>query len=272
MDLVNIIYKYVNRFINSKELINLLENIDKTKFSSDEVKKIDMLLKDVKKVVDTIPNEIDEIEKNRISNLNHIIELFEKNIDNDSLSEENKKLVEKHYNSLLKDKEHIKDCGPRYEKMVELLNNNSVYIKYAKSMNDLELLEFITQYISVPLYIPLINQEAFDDLVTAGIKEDKRESLWRLAMNYNRKGKDFTKIVDYLIEKRDHYYLAELISGVEEDLDLDKIITKALKTNDLEFIKKVATTPYLDPIFTDEQKNKVKEFIEKKEMKKNEKI
>lgn len=67
-------------------------------------------------------------------------------------------------------------------------------------MNDFELLEFITQFISVPI-TPNISQEAFDDLVLVGIKEDKRESLWRLAMNYNQKRKDFSKIEDYFIKK-----------------------------------------------------------------------
>ena len=38
MDLVNIIYRYVNRFINSLELIELLTTIDRTKFSKKEAK------------------------------------------------------------------------------------------------------------------------------------------------------------------------------------------------------------------------------------------
>lgn len=262
MDLVNIIYRYVNRFINSEELINLLENIDKKNFSDGEIKELDNLLQDVREIVETFPNEIDTIEEKRISNIQHILELFEKNLDSDKLDEQAKESVNRTYNNLLRDKEKVRDSGPRYEKLFEHLSNFSLYRKYCLKMNDLEILKFITQYISVPLP-PKLEQKDFDDLVEAGIKEDKREALWRLAMNYNRKGKDFSKIVDYFIEKRDNYYLAELISGVEEDLDLDVIIDKTLQTQDIEFIRKMANTEYLQPIFTEEQKEKVKKFIQK---------
>lgn len=80
-------------------------------------------------------------------------------------------------------------------------------------------------------------------------------------MNYNCKGKDFSKIEDFFIEKRDHYYLAELISGVNEDLNLDRLIEKVLNTSDLDFIKKLANTEYLQDIFSKKQKEQVKEFI-----------
>ena len=62
MDLVNIVYRYVNRFINSQELIKLLEGIDKTKFSKKEVNEIEALLEKVKKVIETIPIKIDQAE------------------------------------------------------------------------------------------------------------------------------------------------------------------------------------------------------------------
>ena len=38
MELINIVYRYLNRYINSEELVKLLENIDKTKFSEKEQK------------------------------------------------------------------------------------------------------------------------------------------------------------------------------------------------------------------------------------------
>lgn len=77
-------------------------------------------------------------------------------------------------------------------------------------MRDLELLEFITQYISAPM-TPNINQETFDNLVDVGIKEDKREALWRLVFSYNGKNKYFTRIENYFIAKIDDYYLTELV-------------------------------------------------------------
>lgn len=50
MNLVNIIYRYVNRFINSQELIKLLEDMDKTEFSENENKEIKKLLRKLKKL------------------------------------------------------------------------------------------------------------------------------------------------------------------------------------------------------------------------------
>ncbi len=86
-------------------------------------------------------------------------------------------------------------------------------------------------------------------------------------MNYNRKDKDFSKIEDYFIEKRDDYYLAELISGVNEDLDLDKLTQKVLNTNDLDFIKKLANTEYLQAIFSNKEKTAVAEKNKKNKLK-----
>ncbi len=260
MDLANIIYRYVNRFINSEELINQLENIEKSNYSKNELLEIAKLLEQVKEIVKNVPIEIDKVEEKRLENINYILNSLKK-IDKEKLDEETKEFIKKRYESLLKDKECIRDSGPRYQELFDLLTNFSVYNNYCLKVTDLELLEFITQYISVPLPPP-INQETFDDLVASGIKEDKKEAIWRLAMNYARKNKDFSKIEDYFIEKRDHYYLAELISGVYEDLDLNRLIKKVLALKDYEFTKKLANTTYLRGIFTSEQEEEVKMFLE----------
>lgn len=260
MDLANIIYKYINRFINSDELISLIENIDKSNFSKSEVKNIENLLQNIKEVIRMVPNEIDEIEKNRINNINHMVELLEKNLDNDNLNEDEHKVLEKQYNTLLLEKDKIKDCGLRYQKLFELLNDNSIFIKNCEKMNSLELLEFITQYISVPLP-PNINQETFNDLVKVGIEKDKREALWRLAFNYNNKEKDFSMIEDYFILKRDAYYLTELVSAVIEDLDLNRLVDKVIETKDKEFINEIIKKGYyLKDFFSEEAKEKLSKF------------
>lgn len=265
MDLANIIYKYVNRFINSDDLINLLENIDTSNFTQSEVKNIETLLQNIKDVIHTIPNEIDKVEKNRIKGINRMLELFGKNLDNDNLDANNREVLEKQYNSLLVEKEKIKDCGLRYQKLVSLLTDNSIFIKNCEKMNDLELLEFITQYISVSLP-PNINQEIFNNLVKAGIEKDKRESLWRLAFNYNKKDKDFSMIEDYFILKRDAYYLTELVSAVEDDLDLDRLVAKIIKTSDKEFISEIIKKGYyLKDFFSEEAKEKLNKFRKEEE-------
>ena len=61
MDLVNIVYRYVNRLINSDELINLMENLDKEKFSEDEVADITELLDNIKKLKQ-VPGRLQKID------------------------------------------------------------------------------------------------------------------------------------------------------------------------------------------------------------------
>ncbi len=261
MDLVNIIYRYVNRFINSLELIELLATIDKTKFSKKEAKEIDKLLDEVKEIVETVPVEIDQIEINRMTSINHILEDLDNVRKNEKNSKEIKKFAKNKYNSLLKDKENIRDSGPRYKRLYELLVNNSVYKNYCEKMNDLELLEFITQYISAPV-TPNIDQETFDDLVNVGIEKDKREELWRLAFNYSGKKKNFTRIENYFIDKRDDYYLTELISAVKDDLDMNGLIEKVINTKDTNFISSCGKRAINIGIFTDEEIEKLKERIQ----------
>lgn len=259
MDLVNIVYRYINRFINSQELVKLLEDIDKTKFSDKEVNEIEMLLEKVKKIIETIPIEIDQVEIRRMASLNRVLEDLEKIKENENNSNEARKFAENKYNSLIKDKNIERDSGPRYEKLCGLLLNNFVYVNSCEKMSDLELLEFITQYISAPI-TPNINQGTFNDLVTIGIQEDKREALWRLAFNYSRKNKDFTSIEDYFVQKRDDYYLIELVSAVKEDLDIDKLVEKVINTKDKKFIISCGNRAKNIGIFSDEEIKKLKEI------------
>lgn len=258
MDLVNLMYRYINRFINSDELLKELKMIDLNKYSEEEINVIKQLISSVKKIKDNIPNEQDEIEKNRLENINRMLKLIDDIKTNSKDDEKGKEFINKRYNQLLKEKEHVRDGGRLYKDLFKLLTNNSLVNKYASQMNDMELLEFITEYISVPMP-PQITQKAFDDLVSVGIKEDKREALWRLAFNYNRKKMNFFRIEDYFIEKRDDYYLAELVSAVGEDLDMDKLINKIISTKDKKFIHQlIERGKHIGDMFTDEQISKIK--------------
>ncbi len=62
MDLVNIVYRYVNRFINSEELINHLETLDRNKFSKIENEEINKLIKEVREIIKNVPIKIDQVE------------------------------------------------------------------------------------------------------------------------------------------------------------------------------------------------------------------
>lgn len=239
MDLVNIMYRYINKFINSDELLMGLENIDLSKYSNEEKKDIEKLITDVKNIKDNIENEVDEVEFKRLENLELILGILEDGKNNKNFEGKTINLIEELDNKLQQEKGIIRDGGKLYSELFELLTKHPIIVKYSKSMDATELFEFITKYISAPMP-PVLTQEEFNELVKIGIKKDKRESLWRLAFNYNRKNKDFSLIEDYFIHKRDGYYLVELISAVEEDLDLDKIIKKVMDTKDKEFINDCA--------------------------------
>ena len=206
MDLVSLMYKYINRFINSDELLESLEELDLNNFTDEEKASIKKLIDDIKSIKDKIPNEVDEIEKNRIEINEKYVNGIDKILQNNTLENKLKEKFLKIREGLLEDKKKVKDGGKLYESLFTLLADNDLINYYCDLLNDYELLEFIAQYISVPMP-PQISQEKFDKIVKVGIENDEREWLWRLAFNYNEKNKDFSLIEDYFIEKRDDYYL-----------------------------------------------------------------
>ena len=241
MDLVSLIYKYINRFINSDELLESLEELDLNNFTDEEKVSIKKLIDDIKSIKDKIPNEVDEIEKNRLEINEKYVNGIDKILQNNTLENKLKEKFLKIREGLFEDKKKVKDGGKLYESLFTLLADNDLINYYCDLLNDYELLEFIAQYISVPMP-PQISQEKFDKIVKVGIENDEREWLWRLAFNYNEKNKDFSLIEDYFIEKRDDYYLTELISAVREDLNMKKLKKKVIATKDKKFINKVKST------------------------------
>lgn len=241
MDLVSLMYKYINRFINSDELLESLEELDLNNFTDEEKASIKKLIDDIKSIKDKIPNEVDEIEKNRIEINEKYVNGIDKILQNNTLENKLKEKFLKIREGLLENKKKVKDGGKLYESLFTLLADNDLINYYCDLLNDYELLEFIAQYISVPMP-PQISQEKFDKIVKVGIENDEREWLWRLAFNYNEKNKDFSLIEDYFIEKRDDYYLTELISAVPDDLNMKKLKKKVIATKDKKFINKVKST------------------------------
>lgn len=241
MDLVTLMYKYINRFINSDELLKSLEELDLNKFTDEEKITINKLINDIKIIKDKTANEIDEIEKNRLETIEKYVNGIDRILQNNNLENKLKEKFLKIKQDLMEDKKKVKDGGKLYKNIYILLTDNDLINHYWDLMNDYELLEFIAQYISVPMP-PQIDQEKFNDLVEVGIENDEREWLWRLAFNYNRKNKDFSIIEDYFIEKKDSYYLTELISAIPEDLDMKKLKEKVLATKDKKFITSVKKT------------------------------
>lgn len=241
MDLVDLMYKYINRFINSDELLNRLENLNLSNFNNDEKVSINKLINNIKIIKDKTANEIDEIEKNRLATIEKIVSDINKIIESENLEKDIKEKIAKRKKYFIEEKKKTKDGGELYKNLYTLLADNTLLNYYWESMSDYELLEFIAKYISVPMP-PQIDQEKFEKIVKAGIEKDEREWLWRLALNYSKKNFDYSLIEDYYIKIKDDYYLTELICAVPDEIDINKIRKKVMDTNDEIFITKVKNT------------------------------
>ncbi len=184
-EILDICYKFFNEYIDAKELIELLSNVDKIGFSKKEINNMNSLIDGIKNIVAT--------------NL---------------------------------DKDDYKMC---YQ-VIDYINQNDYFNEIFTSLTDYELLDFLTQYICAP-FPPKLSQEEFDIIVSAGIKEDKREELWRMAFNFERYELNMDLIVDYFIKVKDIYYLKELVSVVSY-LDMKDIIKKIVDKELVEELKK----------------------------------
>ena len=92
MDLVSLMYKYINRFINSDELLESLEELDLNNFTDEEKVSIKKLIDDIKSIKDKIPNEVDEIEKNRIEINEKYVNGIDKILQNNTLENKLKEI------------------------------------------------------------------------------------------------------------------------------------------------------------------------------------
>ena len=228
-ELLKICYKFLNRFITADELIKMLNDIDKNKYSKEEREELDKLIKEIIVILNKTPNEVDEFIINKKKKINEMIEMLEEIPQNENYFD----FLNKQIENLRNDYNKEMDSHKRWLAVVDYISESEYFNKSFESLSDYELLEFIAQYISAP-FPPKLKQEEFDRLVKVGIENDKREWLWRLAFNYEESNFDFDSIVDYFIEMKDGYYIAELISAVGQCLDIDKLIDKL---NDKELIK-----------------------------------
>lgn len=255
-ELLNICYKFFNRFITADILIEQLTNIDKTNLSKNDIEKTNKIISDIKKIADNTPNEIDEYvikKKETISNLIKKIEQIPKDDNNSDF-------LNRQLDNLKKDYDREMDSHERWFAITDCIDKNDYFTKIFESLTDYELLEFIAQNIQAP-FPPNLTQEEFDKLVKVGIEKDEREWLWRLAFNYERSKINFDNIVDYFIKKKDGYYLAELISAIGECLNIDSIINKIVDKELIEDLKK--RKGVISSYVSDEQFNRLIDKLNK---------
>ena len=131
-----------------------------------------------------------------------------------------------------------------YERIIDLTIHNRTYIDIVKNMSDLELMLLITSYIFVP-FTPNIDQDGFNDLVNVAKNYDNAlENIWRLGMNYDRKGYNFDLLDNFFVDSKNVYYLGEYISSIHQ-INQEKIVNTIIKTKDKEFIKQILENNFI---------------------------
>lgn len=147
-----------------------------------------------------------------------------------------------------------------YQRIFDLTMHNKTYIDIAKNMSDLELMLLITSYIFVP-FTPNIDQDYFNDLVNVAKNYDNAlENIWRLGMNYDRKGYNFDLLDNFFVDSKNVYYLGEYISGIHQ-INPEKIVNKIIKTKDKEFIKQILEDNFIVDNLDEEYKNLLESSI-----------
>ena len=141
-----------------------------------------------------------------------------------------------------------------YERIFDLTIHNKTYIDIAKNMSDLELMLLITSYIFVP-FTPNIDQDYFNNLVNVAKNYDNAlENIWRLGMNYDRKGYNFDLLDNFFVDSKNVYYLGEYISGIHQ-INQEKIVNIIIKTKDKGFIKQILEDNFIVDNLDEEYKN-----------------
>ena len=147
-----------------------------------------------------------------------------------------------------------------YQRIFDLTMHNKTYIDITKNMSDLELMLLITSYIFVP-FTPNIDQDYFNDLVNVAKNYDNAlENIWRLGMNYDRKGYNFDLLDNFFVDSKNVYYLGEYISGIHQ-INQEKIVNKIIKTKDKEFIKQILEDNFIVDNLDEEYKNLLESSI-----------
>ena len=157
-------------------------------------------------------------------------------------------------------KELIINNENEYERIFDLTIHNKTYIDIAKNMSALELMLLITSYIFVPV-TPKIDQDGFNDLVNVAKNYDHAlENIWRLGMNYDRKGYNFDLLDNFFVDSKNVYYLGEYISLIHQ-INQEKIVNTIVKTKDKEFIKQILENDTIVDNLDEEYKNILKSSI-----------
>ena len=152
-------------------------------------------------------------------------------------------------------------CNQDKKDIINLLLNNKVYKTFKSKMTDKDMMLLVTSYICVANPI-IITQEEFNKMVIAAKESDNsEEDIWRLAMNYDSKGYDYSSLDEYFVNSKNIWYLGEYISSIWQ-IDLDKIIRLILATKDKEYIKNIIKDELINNHIDEKNMQKLKNYVD----------
>lgn len=213
----------------------ILINLDIKKLSFSVILKNNFFVKSVYKYMNKLINKDILINEIKIFLNSKIGKKYKKdlNVLLDNIENKDKSLAE-----LIINNEN------EYERIIDLTIHNKTYIDIVKNMSDLELMLLITSYIFVP-FTPNIDQNCFNDLVNVAKNYDNAlENIWRLGMNYDRKGYNFDLLDNFFVDSKNVYYLGEYISSILQ-INQEKIVNTIIKTKDKKFIKQILENNFI---------------------------
>lgn len=147
------------------------------------------------------------------------------------------------------------------ERIENILINDELYLKFAKSLRAKDLMLIITSYIAIP-NPPKVSQNEFDELVEAAIDyEDSLENVWRLGMTYDSRGYDYSLLDSFFAGSRDTYYISEYISSIKQ-VEQKKIVDMVIKTEDKEFIRALLEDNFIQYHLDEKYKTDLKKALE----------
>lgn len=192
--------------------------------------------------------------------LNQEINIFIKSKVGKKYKEELLKLLDEIENKNVPIEELLLESNDEYERIVDLLIHNELFLTLSDQMNVQDLMLLITYYIAAPL-IPKIDQETFNELVNSAIKYDHAlENVWRLGMNYDDKNYSYDLLDEFFVNSKNSWYLAEYISGVNQ-VNQEKIVDMVIQTKDKEFIKKLLKDNFIQSHLEEKYKKSLEQSL-----------
>ena len=118
MRMVDIMYKYVNRFINADDVLKLMDELEG--YSKDDEENIENTKLEIKKIIESVPNEEDEVEIKRKETINLFLEKIKNaKIDNEKIQAK----IDKKKEELQSDLLLVKDGGEKYKQIFNKLTS-----------------------------------------------------------------------------------------------------------------------------------------------------